>query len=94
MQMACITNCKASDAVVYLRGFGLSSGVALHQVALMACSMTMCGIMLESILESSSEFVSPAQEAEFFSQCRFFCKGSALLPCHIDKLSAFPTPCY
>lgn len=40
----------------------------------MVASMTLCGIMLESVLESSSEFVSPAQEALFMSQCRLFCR--------------------
>lgn len=39
----------------------------------MACSMTMCGIMLESLLESSSEFVNHAQEAEFITRCHAFC---------------------
>ena len=63
----------------------------------MACSMTMCGIMLESILESSSEFVSPTQEAEFISQCRLFCKGSAPLPYLPARQAVFvpvATPCY
>lgn len=45
------------------------------QVAFMACSLTVCGIMLESLLESSSDFVSNAQEATFITNCYAFCKG-------------------
>lgn len=42
------------------------------QVALNACSMTMCGLMLESILESASDFVSVSEEALFMQRCRLF----------------------
>lgn len=48
------------------------AGSARAQVALNAVSMTMCGLMLESILESASDFVSVAEEAHFIQRCREF----------------------
>lgn len=42
------------------------------QVALNAVSMTMCGLMLESILESASDFVSVSEEARFMQRCYVF----------------------
>ncbi len=43
------------------------------QVALMACSMTVSGFMLESLLEMSSEFVNEDQEAQFIGRCHNYC---------------------
>jgi hypothetical protein len=40
----------------------------------------MCGLMLESILESASEFVSVAEEARFLQRCRLFACGCGLYP--------------
>lgn len=56
------------------------SGLRRAQVGLNACSMTMCGLMLESILESASEFVSVTEEARFLQRCRLFACGCGLLP--------------
>ena len=56
------------------------SGLRRAQVGLNACSMTMCGLMLESILESASEFVSVAEEARFLQRCRLFACGCGLYP--------------
>ena len=47
----------------------------------MACAMTMCGVMLESILETASRFVSPVVEADFIFNCQRFCQGYAILTC-------------
>ena len=52
-----------------------------EQVALNACSMTMCGLMLESILESASDFVSVSEEALFMQRCRLF--AARYLPCFV-----------
>ena len=42
------------------------------QVALNSCAMTNCGLILESILEHASDFVSEAEEARFISSARDF----------------------
>ena len=39
------------------------------QVALQSCAMTNCGLILESILQAASEFVSDTEEAIFMSRC-------------------------
>ena len=42
------------------------------QVALQSCAMTNCGLILESILQAASDFVSEAEEALFMSRCFSF----------------------
>ena len=39
------------------------------QVALQSCAMTNCGLILESILQASSDFVSETEEAVFMTRC-------------------------
>ena len=54
------------------------SRLAVAQVALNSCAMTNCGLILESILEHASDFVSEAEEARFISASRDFLQRSAL----------------
>jgi hypothetical protein len=39
------------------------------QVSANACAMTVCGLMLENILDAASEFISPIEQACFVYSC-------------------------
>ncbi|KAK9829265.1 hypothetical protein WJX72_004859 [[Myrmecia] bisecta] len=47
-------------------------------VALSSCSMTMCGLIMESILETGSAYLSPSAEADYMMRCREWVAGYQL----------------
>ena len=54
-----------------------AEGVPDVQVAFNSLAMTNCGLILESILEHASDFVSEAEEAGFIARARDFLQRSA-----------------
>ena len=51
------------------------------QVALMTCSMAMCGFVNMSIVKTGAGLVSQREEAHFLQRCRAFAHGCA---CHLN----------
>jgi hypothetical protein len=48
-----------------------------RQVALMTCSMAMCGFINMSIVKTGAVLVSQREEAHFLQRCRAFVTGRA-----------------